>query len=191
MIYYTFQWPNINRYEHHRNMNHVRHFPIFHTFTWSICSFGRSQLCSQRRVRPEVTQVMGCHGWDIIDLVGTSSVGLVTGVHSSCLKHVAESYLMLLKFAIISWWFWNDVGWLKIIKHHLKSLNLNIIKLIKHPNDPPFLGPYPTWTQACSPAGPWRWSQHLVEGQDLSRLKWKATVKSHGFYHGFYMLKAS
>ena len=57
-IYYTFHWPNINRYEHHRNMNHVRHFPIFHTFTWSICSFGRSQLCSQRRVRPEVTQVM-------------------------------------------------------------------------------------------------------------------------------------
>ena len=46
-------------------------------------------------------------------------LGLVTGVHVSCLKHVAESYLMLFKFAQkIWWWFWNDVGWLKIIKHH-------------------------------------------------------------------------
>lgn len=146
--------------------------------------------------RSVVSGLRSPRSWDV--MAGTSSTWWEHPPLVWLLESILHVSNMLLKviwcywsLPIISWWFWNDVGWLKIIKHHLKSLNLNIIKLIKHPNDPPFLGPYPTWTQACSPAGPWRWSQHLVEGQDLSRLKWKATVKSHGFYHGFYMLKAS
>lgn len=83
----------MNTIEIYRNMNHVRHFPIFHT---PEASAALADLSCARSV---VSGLRSPRWWDIIDLVGTSSVGLATGVHSSCLKHVAESYLMLFKFA--------------------------------------------------------------------------------------------
>ena len=108
------------------NSNHLykwcSSFPHVFPCTWSICSFGRSQLCSQRRVRPgrSPTWWPEKHPW-------TDRV--VLGVHysSKMLLKIMKPYEILIYFGMI----WDDE---KMIKGWL-------VNIIKCSNDPPFVAP--------------------------------------------------